>query len=500
MTAPIAALSDCHPVAACLARHAGGGRSRGPDVWRVGPGCKLLPWGAGFRTEGGARCYARSNFGVFSGSGVALGRIIASKYALLYELGRGTNGTVWAADHLARRTHVAVKLMSPAVAASAGAIRRFEAGVRAASALRSPNVVQILDFGLDTAPFLVMELLKGESLAQRLERRGAMPWRDVWTVMGQLGRAMHDAHAEGIIHRDLKPTNVFLSEQPAPLGRLPSYLVKVLDFGLAKLLHGDDTDVTVLLTQKGVLLGIPPYMSPEQAQGRPVDARSDLWSMAVIAFECITGRLPFDAPTLPLLLRAICTDPIVVPSTVARVPRGFDAWFARATSRDRDERFPSVKDFLAALAPLLASDASEPPPGRAGGLSDPDPNPPHLHISDVASAERRREPRIPSSIPAGINGKRDFDHSAVIHNASRTGALLITNYRCHPNQVLHLSFQIFGRQHGTVVPARVMRVGRRHDGRMWQFDVGVRFEVQLGPELLAEIEKRAGSDSSPPRA
>lgn len=419
-------------------------------------------------------------------SGATLRRIIASKYTLLYELGRGSKGTVWAAEHLARRSQVAVKLMNAEVAASADAIRRFEGGVRAASALRSPNVVQILDYGLDAVPFLVMELLKGESLAQRIERRGALPWPEVWTVLSQIGAAISDAHANGIIHRDLKPANVFVTD------RLAGCRVKVLDFGLAKVLQGEDTDVTRMLTQKGVLLGIPLYMSPEQTQGLPVDARSDLWSMAIIAFECITGRIPFDAPTLPRLLRAICSDPIVVPSRVARVPRGFDAWFARATSRDRDARFPSVEGFLNALQSLLASDASEAPPRSGTGLRDPEEKPAQLYISDAfASAERRREPRIPSSIPAGINGKRDFEHSAVIHNASRTGALLITNYRCRPGQVLHLSFQIFGRQHGTVVPARVIRVSRRHDGRMWQFDVGVRFEVQLGPELLGEIEKRA---------
>jgi eukaryotic-like serine/threonine-protein kinase len=417
--------------------------------------------------------------------GVALGRIIASKYALLHELGRGSKGTVWAAEHRLRRTQVAVKLMSAEVAASADAIRRFEGGVRAASAIRNPNVVEILDYGLDTVPFLVMELLKGETLAQRLER-GALPWPDVWTILNQLGGAMAAAHAQGIIHRDLKSANVFLTQ------RLAGYRVKVLDFGLAKVLHGDDTDVTVLLTQKGVLLGVPLYMSPEQAQGRPVDSRSDLWSMAVITFECITGRLPFDAPTLPRLLRAICSDPIVVPSRVAAVPRGFDAWFARATSRDRDARFPSVQAFLEALRPLLAGSASEAPPPSATGVRDPEAKPARLHISDaLVSAERRREPRISSSIPAGINGKRDFDHTAVIHNASSTGALLITNYRCRPGQILHLSFQILGRQYGTVVPARVMRIARRSDGRMWQFDVGVRFEVRLGPELLGEIEKRA---------
>ena len=167
---------------------------------------------------------------------------------------------------------------------------------------------------------------------------------------------------------------------------------------------------------------------------------------------------------------------------------------ARHLARPR-RRFPTVQEFLDSLQPLLANDASEAPPRSGTGLRDPEEKPAQLYISDAfASAERRREPRIPSSIPAGINGKRDFEHSAVIHNASRTGALLITNYRCRPGQILHLSFQIFGRQHGTVVPARVMRVARRHDGRMWQFDVGVRFEVQLGPELLGEIEKRAEAE------
>ena len=418
--------------------------------------------------------------------GVALGRIIASKYCLLYELGRGSKGTVWAAENLARRTHVAVKLMGPPLATSPDAIRRFERGVRAAAALRSPNVVQILDFGLDTVPFLVMELLKGENLAQRLDRRGAMSWPDLWTVMSQLGRAMSRAHAAGLIHRDLKPANVYLSESAPP------FFVKVLDFGLAKSFQGSDTDVTVMLTQKGALLGIPLYMSPEQTQGRPVDARADLWSMAVIAFECLTGQLPFDAPTLPELLRAICTDPVVVPSRVGRVPLGFDAWFARATARDRDERFPNVEEFLDALEPLLASHATEPPP-RSASARDSDENPARVRISGFApgAAERRRDPRIPSSIPAGINGKRDFHHTAVIQNTSRTGALLLTSHPCRPGQVLHLSFQMFGRQHGTVVPARVMRVAPRRNDRIWKFDVGVRFEVQLGAELLGEIEKRA---------
>jgi len=411
-------------------------------------------------------------------------------------------GTVWAAEHLALRSHVAVKLINPALAASADAVRRFEAEARAAAALRSPHVVQVLDFGLDGTPFLVMELLKGENLAQRLARRGAMPWLDAWTLISQVGRAMTRAHAQGIVHRDLKPANLFLTEDDAP------FFVKVLDFGIAKALRGSDLDISVLLTQQGALLGTPLYMSPEQTRGQPVDARSDLWSMAIITFEALTGRLPYTAQTLPDLLRAICTDPMVVPSKIAPVPPGFDTWFTRATARDPAQRFSDVSSLLAPLESLLATRPSQiPPPPVDDTLVDALPTAPtQLHIRGYGSVpppaplltplpanagDRRSEPRMPSSIPAGINGQRDFQHTALIHNTSRTGALLITSHSCKLGDLLHLSFQMFGHQHGAVVPARVMRVGGRGGDPIWRYEVGVQFEEALGDELLAEIQKRA---------
>lgn len=119
------------------------------------------------------------------------------------------------------------------------------------------------------------------------------------------------------------------------------------------------------------------------------------------------------------------------------------------------------------------------------------PTPARLHISGYAPDDRRTEPRIPSSIPAGINGQRDFDHTALIRNTSRTGALLVTNHHTEAGQTLHLSFQMFGQQHGAIVPARVVRVESREGGTMWKYEVGVQFEEALGAELLGEIEKRA---------
>jgi serine/threonine protein kinase len=252
---------------------------------------------------------------------VATQRILASKYCLLYELGRGGMGSVWLAEHLTLRSKVAVKLIDPRLAADAEIRRRFEREAMAAAALRSPHVVQVLDFGIDGSPYLVMELLTGETLGARLSR-GVLSPKDTWKVTSQIGRAMMRAHQQGIVHRDLKPDNIFLVEEDE------DFFVKVLDFGIAKALVPERPQPTTEITRSGAMVGTPHYMSPEQAEGRAVDACSDLWSMGVIAFECITGLRPFDGSSLPAILRAICFDPIVVPSSAAPVPPGFDGSLA----------------------------------------------------------------------------------------------------------------------------------------------------------------------------
>jgi serine/threonine-protein kinase len=330
-------------------------------------------------------------------SHVPSGRIIASKYCLLYELGRGAMGSVWLADHLTLRAQVVVKLIDPLLATSHEALRRFEREARAAASLRSPNVVQVLDFGIDgDTPYLVMEHLTGESLGTRLAERGPLSPHHTWLVVSQIGRAMTRAHAEGFVHRDLKPDNIFLVDEE------PDFFVKVLDFGIAKALEGAESRHAAALTQPGTVLGTPHHMSPEQAQGRDVDARSDLWSLGIIAFECVTGRLPFDGSSLPALLSSICHDPIVVPSDVASVPPGFDAWFARAACRDRDHRFQTAKSLVDSLKPILdrplsdwtTAPARDPTPQEAD--SDREPT---LRIDTFPGEppERRSETRVPSS-------------------------------------------------------------------------------------------------------
>ncbi|HTQ06083.1 MAG TPA: serine/threonine-protein kinase [Polyangiaceae bacterium] len=422
---------------------------------------------------------------------MSAGRIIASKYCLLHELGRGGMGAVWLADHLTLRAHVAVKLIEPGLKMNREAMRRFEREARAAASLRSQHVVQVLDFGVDgDTPYLVMEFLEGESLGSRLARDGRLTPHDTWLVVSQVCRAITRAHAEGFVHRDLKPDNVFLVEDD------PDFLVKVLDFGIAKALQSPASKAAGVLTQSGTVLGTPHYMSPEQAEGRDVDSRSDLWSLGIIAFECITGQLPFDGASLPALMRSICYDPIVVPSTVASVPPAFDAWFARATSRDLDRRFQSAKGLVSALKPILQRPQNDWSPSPARNVprrrGDPD-DERTLEIETFPGQpqERRSDARVSSSIPAGINGRRDIRHTALIHNASRRGALLATRHRCHPDETITLSLQLQGPHHGALVHAKVVRVAARANDSIWKFDVGVQFDPPLADALVLEIQRRA---------
>ncbi|HEY3499488.1 MAG TPA: serine/threonine-protein kinase [Polyangiaceae bacterium] len=419
---------------------------------------------------------------------MSTGRVVASKYCLLNEVGRGGMGSVWVAEHLGLRSRVAVKLINPDLASSTRAMRRFEQEARAAATIRSPHVVQVLDFGVDAgSPYLVMELLDGESLGSYLRARERMPPRETWKVIDHVGRAMSRAHAQGFVHRDLKPDNIFLVDDDE------EYFVKVLDFGIAKAL-----DPGVLgggpLTNSGALLGTPHHMSPEQAESRTVDSRADLWSMGVVTFECLTGLLPFEGDSLPAVLRSICYDAIVVPSSVAPVPPGFDAWFARAVARDPERRFQTARELVEDLEPLigpLAPDDWFEAPRK--GLPPPPRGPePALRLETFPGTppERREEIRIPSSIPAGINRKRDLRHTALIHNASRGGALLVTQHHCQPNQQLVLTLHVRNPHEGEIVFARVVRVIPREDP-LWQFEVGVQFETPLSEELLHEIEQRA---------
>ncbi len=288
-------------------------------------------------------------------SGYEAGSILADRYRLESLLGQGGMGSVWRALHLTLNSPVAIKLIDPSIAASENALARFLREAQAAAALRSPHVVQTLDYGVhDGIPFIAMELMEGESLADRLKRVGRLSPAETAKFLMHVARAVGKAHDAGIVHRDLKPDNIFLVHND------DDEVAKVLDFGIAKQIQG--LEAMDSQTQTGAVMGTPFYMSPEQAEGtKALDHRTDLWAIGVIAYECLLGQLPFQGTTIGELIIKICTKPLPVPSQAAQVPVGFDDWFARACAREPVDRFENARQQIEAFRMLVTQAAGVAP-------------------------------------------------------------------------------------------------------------------------------------------
>jgi eukaryotic-like serine/threonine-protein kinase len=274
-----------------------------------------------------------------------MSRVLAARYQLVSQLGTGGTGTVWQATDLRLEVSVAVKLLDPTIAEDEKSLTRFLREAKTIAKLKSRHIVQSFDCGVDGGqPFIVMELLEGETLRERLKARGYLAPLETVGILSDVSRAMHVAHTNGIVHRDLKPENVFLALQEE------GEVVKVLDFGIAKRKVGGLDTASVVLTEPGSIFGTPYYMSPEQIDAHcPVDLRSDIWAIGIMAYECLTGRLPFGENTVREQFLAICGRPMPIPSSVANVPDGFDDWFARAAAQDLDRRFASMREASAEL-------------------------------------------------------------------------------------------------------------------------------------------------------
>ncbi|MDP9037216.1 MAG: protein kinase, partial [Myxococcota bacterium] len=239
---------------------------------------------------------------------------------------------------------VAIKFIDQEYADSLEAQSRFVNEARAAATIHSKHAIQIFDHGVadDGRPYIVMELLLGEPLDRRLDRFGRISLPDTARILGQVCRALQRAHDAGIIHRDLKPENIFLVRSPDD----DDEIAKVLDFGIAKMKGPPGGEGLGSSTKTGALLGTPYFMSPEQARGlRTIDHRSDLWSLGVIAYRCVTGVLPFDGESVGDLLVKICTSAPPTPSlALPGLPPAFDAWFARTLAREPMNRFGSASE------------------------------------------------------------------------------------------------------------------------------------------------------------
>ncbi len=284
-----------------------------------------------------------------------VGRVLGGKFALEAVLGEGAMGVVYLARHTALDKRVAVKLLRAETKADATRARRFKAEARAASRLDHPNSVQILDFGEDAdgGLYIAMELLEGEDLQAVLRREGALSVERSAHLMLQVLAALAAAHDAGIIHRDLKPGNVMLTQRLDDDGARTDF-VKVCDFGLAKILDPVDDASGAPLTKAGTVFGTPAYMSPEQARGEVVDARSDLYSCGVMLYRAVTGEPLYTAETAWGLLMKHMSEPYVpVRERRPEVPPALEAVIDRALAKDRAARFADAREMRAALKDVL---------------------------------------------------------------------------------------------------------------------------------------------------
>jgi eukaryotic-like serine/threonine-protein kinase len=317
-----------------------------------------------------------------------IGSTLAGKYLLERVLGEGGMGVVYAARHLRIDRPVAIKFLHASYAKNRVSLERFFAEARAAGSLRHPNVIDVLD--LDTegdAPFMVLELLQGEPLSALLARRTRLSVDETLSILLPVLSALDAAHARGIVHRDLKPDNVFLAQED---GRL---VPKLLDFGIAKLRDGSG-----IATHTGTAMGTPMYMAPEQARGevRTMGPATDVWAMGVLAFECLTGRLPFDFDTsagpLSFIALVVTATPHALRDFAPDVPAAISTAVDGALVRDAGARWPDAAAMRAVLRgePVAASSTAP-----TLEVSTPGRTPvPHTRITPSETPERSGTMRI----------------------------------------------------------------------------------------------------------
>ena len=279
------------------------------------------------------------------------GQVVAGKYLIQRLLGSGAMGAVFAAHHQLLGQTVALKVMLPTIATSKVAARRFLNEARAMARIEGEHVARVLDMGHleHDVPFIALELLEGDDLAEVLAQRGRFSQSDAVSYVLQALEAVAQAHALGIVHRDLKPANLFLAKR-----RDGRELVKVLDFGISKAPNPQTSTFPSGLTQSSAMLGSPTYMSPEQIRDSgAVDARADIWAVGVILFELLTGEPPFNAQTAnQLLARILEQEPPPLRTLCPELPEALEAVILRCLAKAPEHRFESVAELALALAPL----------------------------------------------------------------------------------------------------------------------------------------------------
>jgi serine/threonine-protein kinase len=268
---------------------------------------------------------------------------LAGAYVLKKELASGGGGTVYEAQHRLLGRKVAVKVLRRELAASPQMVARFLREALAVNMIKHPNIVDIYEFGElpDGRPFYVMELLEGIDLRSTLNERGRFTPTEVFEILEPVCSALQAAHDQGIVHRDLKASNILIMQREG------KQVVKLLDFGIAKLMHPDAADAG--LTVVGTRLGTSYTMAPEQIRGDAVDPRTDIYALGVVLYHLLTGQYPFRAETMTDIERMHLEAPPPRPSQAAAIPPAIDAVSLRCMEKQADRRFPSAKAFVDAL-------------------------------------------------------------------------------------------------------------------------------------------------------
>ena len=348
-----------------------------------------------------------------------LGAVLGERYRVTRRLGEGGMGIVYEGEHLLIRRRVAIKMLHTHLSVNAEVMKRFQREAIAATSIRNPHIVEVLDMGIaaDGAAYMVLEFLDGTDWAHSIDREGAQPVGHAVRILRQVCAGLQAAHDNGIVHRDLKPENIFLITEGEQ-----EHFAKIVDFGISKITGESDLNgpENHSLTRTGAAMGTGYYMAPEQMRGeRDLDHRADLWALGVCLYNALTNSFPFQGDTFPVLAVKVLTEaPVPIEQYRSDLPPALVALVGRLLEKDRELRFQSARELRVALAPfehlmqapaLRAHDTSVGfnatmlPSGPPSALSTPEPSTSVEAPSDDTSlraADTFYSSRAPAPAPA----------------------------------------------------------------------------------------------------
>ncbi len=345
------------------------------------------------------------------GDEIYLNQVLNNRFKVESKIGEGGFGAVYRGVQLATGRKVALKLLHPEMTKDENLVARFRREGMVLCNLRDAHTITTYDFDQtpDGTLYIAMELLEGKSLHQLFHEQAPLAWKRMFKILTEMCSSLAEAHSQGIVHRDLKPENVYLESRPGN----PEF-VKILDFGIAKVMRGDTIDPqSPQLTATGQTLGTLEYMSPEQLMGKPLDGRSDVYALGVVSYEMITGRLPFpDAKGPAGLITAQLKQTPVPPSQAnakVSLPPTADRVILKCLEKDKNNRYPDVTALAAALTEVLASSSDV--FGAAGHKS----NPAHHRLAPPEMLETRRgepPPMQPPPMPQQQQAPPQHQHAS----------------------------------------------------------------------------------------